>query len=153
MRPDELLPAYLDVMANGSASASYGLFDIEKDLLLANSGVERLTARKVEADASNSILEAAFEATDSETYAFATNDAGALVTAAVTERETSRPKEGFEAVPSATDAALSGVAKTAKGIETTYGDQMLFYIPPIGSTEKTVLLGYSQGVITAKELP
>lgn len=156
MQPAQLLPAYVDVMNNGSASASFGLFDIEKDLLLVSSGAEDRAKRKADNDAGNRILESVVEAGGAEVIALATNDTGALVTATVTEKESVRPKEGFELEPGAGQATftLAGVTqKTAKGLEYTFGDQLLFYIPPVGSTEKTVLLGFSQGLTTSKELP
>ena len=48
---------------------------------------------------------------------------------------------------------LTGVTGTTKGTTASYTSEMLFYIPPITSTEKITLLGYSAGIISAKELP
>jgi hypothetical protein len=49
--------------------------------------------------------------------------------------------------------ALSGITTTAKGFQNTYRDQLLFYVPTAGSSDKIVLLGFAQGLITSAELP
>ncbi len=50
--------------------------------------------------------------------------------------------------------ALSGSALSTKGVTATYGVQLLFYVPPLGdgSDAKIQLLGFSQGLISAKEV-
>ena len=41
---------------------------------------------------------------------------------------------------------------STKGVVATYGDQLLFYVPPAGSDSKIVLLGYTQGLVKAGEV-
>ena len=55
--------------------------------------------------------------------------------------------------PEKASKALSGVDATAKGIQSTYSDQLLFHVPAAGSDEKIVLLGFAQGLISSTELP
>ena len=63
------------------------------------------------------------------------------------------PVEAGAAVnPSGQVKALSGLAISTKGVTATYGDQLLFYVPPAGSDGKIVLLGYSYGLVTASEV-
>jgi hypothetical protein len=52
----------------------------------------------------------------------------------------------------ATVAALSGRTQSDSGIVATYGIQILFSVPPVGSDAQVVLLGYTQGLISAGEL-
>jgi hypothetical protein len=49
--------------------------------------------------------------------------------------------------------SLSKVTSTTKGTSATYGDQLLFSVPAVGSNEKIVLLGWDTGLVAAKELP
>ncbi|MGK2853563.1 MAG: hypothetical protein ACSLE3_05545, partial [Microbacteriaceae bacterium] len=48
--------------------------------------------------------------------------------------------------------ALSGLASSTRGIQATYGYQLLFFVPPVTENGKIVLLGYTQGLVAAKEL-
>jgi hypothetical protein len=43
------------------------------------------------------------------------------------------------------------VSSTTKGTIATYGDQLLFYVPPATSGQKIVLLGWASALIAAKE--
>ena len=46
---------------------------------------------------------------------------------------------------------LSKTSSTSKGIVSVYGYQLLFAVPSAGSNEPIVLLGYDQGLVSAKE--
>ena len=48
--------------------------------------------------------------------------------------------------------ALSGVDSSKKGVSATYGVQLLFSVPAVGSDDKMVLLGFTQGLIAASEV-
>ena len=85
--------------------------------------------------------------------ALATNDAGAIVAVNLLEATTVAPVEAGAAVnPTGQVKALSGISVSTKGVVATYSDQLLFYVPPAGSDAKIILLGYSQGLITATEI-
>ena len=55
--------------------------------------------------------------------------------------------------PTGAVKALSGVTESSKGTEAIFDYQLLFYIPPSGDTTKAELLGFTQGLVQAKELP
>lgn len=151
--PGQLIAAYIDVLNNGEASASYPLFDIEKDDLITTIGVDGRAARKAAIPAIASI-DFSFAPGTSEVVAMLSNESGALVSAGLTEGVVVKPVEAGAKVNTAGQVkTLSGLTETTKGVEATYGDQLLFYIPPIGSEQKITLLGFSQGLIAAKELP
>jgi hypothetical protein len=58
---------------------------------------------------------------------------------------------GFEPGPA---AALSGFGdKSAKGVQRVIGVQLLFYVPSVGSEEQIRLLGWSESLIGASEVP
>jgi hypothetical protein len=67
--------------------------------------------------------------------------------------ESAKPQEsGAILSPEAGTKALSGVTKTTTGVAATYAYQLLFYVPPAASGEKITLLGFSEGLVAAKEL-
>ena len=152
MPPGELAAAYVDVLNLGADSASYGLFDIEKDGFIPVVGKEARDARIAALDPKAKI-EFSITPAEAETYALGSNEAGALVTAYITQTETVTPvEEGATINPELSTKTLSGLSGTTKGVTASYSDQLLFYIPPIGSDEKIVLLGYTDGLVVAKEI-
>lgn len=152
MAPGALAAAYVDVLSIGAESASYELFDIERDGLIPSVGVDARVARSEALDAKAKI-EFGIAPGDAETIALASNESGALVSVYIEETETVTPvEEGATINPEGATKTLSGLSGTKKGVAATYGDQLLFYIPPIGSDEKIVLLGFSQVLVSAKEI-
>ncbi|WP_167756841.1 hypothetical protein [Orlajensenia leifsoniae] len=150
--PDQVASAYADILLQGDKSQYYPLFDTENDPLIAQVGVATKEERRAALPAT-----AAIDFTNSVgegmTIALATNDSGAVVTANINETETVKPTDGGTVSPQNAAKAYSGVENSAKGVTQTYGDQILFYVPPAGSSEKIKLLGFSQGLISASEVP
>ena len=60
---------------------------------------------------------------------------------------------GATVSPTGAVKAASGVTETSKGTEAVYDYQLLFYVPPSGDTSQVTLLGFAQGLLSAKELP
>lgn len=89
----------------------------------------------------------------STVIALSTADSGALVAVQLEEQFTVKPKRsGVVITTSGGTKILSKTDSTAKGIRSVYGYQLLFAVPSAGSDEPVVLLGYDQGLISAKEL-
>ncbi|HEV7955882.1 MAG: hypothetical protein JWL94_1258 [Microbacteriaceae bacterium] len=152
MPPSQLAAAYVDVLNVGAESASYQFFDVEQDDFIPNVGVEARAARKAAIPATAAI-EFAIAPGTAESVALASNESGALVTVSLSETETVKPVEAGATVnPEGATKTLSGVTGTTKGVMASYIDQLLFYIPPVGSSEKIVLLGFSQGLVSAQEI-
>ncbi|TFD62675.1 hypothetical protein E3T39_01650 [Cryobacterium suzukii] len=153
--PNELAAAYADILLQGEASPSFGLFESEGDNFRVQ--VADLNAAKIAALPSTASIEFAAAAGSDEAVALATNDSGSIVAVSMTETETVKPVDTGATVGPAADAlatkALSGITTTAKGFQNTYRDQLLFYVPTAGSSDKIVLLGFAQGLITSAELP
>ncbi|NYF11221.1 hypothetical protein HDC94_002377 [Leifsonia sp. AK011] len=150
--PENTAVAYADILMQDVDSEHYLLFESEGDSLRTSVGLEAKNALKASlpttatASFSNAVGEA-------EPIAIATNDAGAIVAVNLEETTTVTPTEAGAAInPSGQVKTLSGVAVSTKGVTATYGDQLLFYIPPAGGNGKIVLLGYSQGLIKASEV-
>ena len=151
--PEALLAAYIDVINGGTASASFPLFDVTNDKLLADIGLEKRTARKAALPATLS-LEYTNAPGTGRVVALSSDETGALVTVSLAETEVVKPVEaGATLNPEGEVKTLSGITGTTKGTTASYTTEMLFYIPPITSTEKVTLLGFSAGLVSAKELP
>jgi hypothetical protein len=152
LKPSDIALAYGAILDEDSAAPSYKLFQAKGDAFRTQVGL-----------ASKQEQEATLPKTAKLTYTNSNGDApivslvtissGALVAVDLNETETVKPDQAGAAVtaPGAIGAYLGTVTST-KGITATYGDQLLFYVPPTGSSGKIVLLGYSQGLINAKEL-
>lgn len=149
--PSAIVPAYVDVINAGEASPSYPLFDIAKDSLLPQlrTGRDDATAEL----GANGSIEFAAAAGDAEIIALSSNEAGALVNVYVTETRVVRPLANGRLNSEGAVNTLAGVPSTTKGLTAEYGEQLMFYVPPVGSSEKITLLGFSDALISAKELP
>ncbi|GAB3616848.1 hypothetical protein GCM10027416_14050 [Okibacterium endophyticum] len=148
--PDTLGAAYADLISRGSESESAGLFETEDSLRTAIAADREKKTAELPSTAS---IEFSAAAGDGVPLALVTNESGAIVAAHVVEKEVVRPIEADAQVRlSGGIAALAGVTETTKGVEATYSDELLFYVPPAGSNEKIVLLGFRQALVAAKEI-
>ncbi len=152
--PDAVALGYADVLLRGDASESFALFQAEGDTLVEQIGA---VAKAERAAALTATAAAAIGFSNSvgqfEIFSFVTNDGGALVMLTINEIERVTPTEAGAAVNApAAVAALAGRAQSTTGIEATYGLQILFSVPPVGSDAEVVLLGYTQGLIAAREI-
>ncbi|MGO4691884.1 hypothetical protein [Glaciibacter sp. 2TAF33] len=153
MAPDKVAAAYADVLMQGEASPSYSMFQVDGDTFRTQVGVDKKNEKKAALPTTASI-EFATSAGSGKTTALATNDSGAIVAVSLTETETVKPVDaGATVSPEGASKALSGVSATAKGIQSSYGDQLLFHVPAAGSKDKIVLLGFAQGLTSSAELP
>ena len=151
IEPAALALAYADILMTDSKSASYELFEAEGDSLREDVGLAEKNRRKKKIP-STAKLSFTNAAGDGEIVALTTNDGGALVTVSLDEVETIKVVESGAAVNAPKSVkALLGKSLSTKGLVATYGDQLLFYVPPVGSDQKIILLGYSQGLIKASE--
>jgi hypothetical protein len=151
LSPDQLATAYGDILNTGPASQYNKYFDTASDNLVKAVGLDSKNARKkaLPAYASMTFSNAAGSG---QTIVFGTNDSGAIVAVDLNETETVTPTQaGASITPSGATKTLSAITATAKGIVSVHGDQLLFYVPKLGSTQKVVLLGYAEGLISAKE--
>jgi hypothetical protein len=149
---EELAPDYGDILAIDAKSEFFDLFEAEGDSLREAIGAafKKKRAKEIPSTARIAFSHAPG---DGETIALSTNDAGAIVAVDLTETETVKPIEAGAAINApASVKALLGKGMSTKGIRAVYGQQLLFYVPSVGSADKIILLGYSQGMIAASEL-
>lgn len=152
LSPDDVALGYADVLLRGEESESFERFQVEGDPLIEQIGAAAKAARRA-ALPSTAAIEFTNAVGTHEIFSFVTNDGGALVMLSLTETERVTPTEAGAAINApAAVAALVGRAQSTRGIEATYGLQMLFSVPPVGSEAPVVLLGYTQGLIAAREI-
>lgn len=149
--PNQVATAYADVLMNGDQSKYAALFNADGDTLRTSVGAEWKAQQKAAVPATASL---AFTSAigPSPDVAMATNDSGALVWVDLQEAQQLKVVEAGAEVNAGPTAAALGVASSKTGIETTYGYQLAFYVPPAGSDAKITLLGFAQGMIGAKEI-
>lgn len=153
MSPGEVGPAYADILLNGEASPAFGLFEAEGDTMRTLLGVENKTKQQTELEDTGSI-EFSNAPGSGEVVSLATNDSGSIVAVSINEITTVKAVNGKATITlEGPSKALSGIDSTAKGVESTYSEQVLFHVPPANSSDKIVLLGFSQGLISSVELP
>lgn len=151
--PDQVAAAYADILMQGEASPSFGLFQTEGDTFRTQVGLDKKNEKRAALPTTASIEFGTAPGTG-ETVALATIDSGSIIAVSINETETVKPVDaGATVSPEGASKALSGVDATAKGIQSTYGDQLLFFVPAAGSNDKIVLLGFAQGLISSAELP
>ncbi|WP_223690277.1 hypothetical protein [Leifsonia poae] len=153
--PQDVAAAYGDILMNGDKSKYADLFETDGDTLRTQVGADYKAKMKAAMPATASLTYAS-QAGPADPIAMATNDSGALVWANLTETDTTKVVEAGAEV-NLTDAngpaaALLGAASSKTGIQTTYGYQLAFYVPPAGSDAKITLLGFAQGLVAAKEV-
>lgn len=157
LEPDKLASAYADVLTKGDKSQYYGLFDSASDELRKQVGSINAAAQNKQFN--KDTQKAAFSFADQpgigDPIALATNKSGALVSTSLNEVNTVKPTAAGAKVTVKGDSAasaLTGSTSTLKGLQTTYGMQLLFYVPPADSKEQIRLLGYTVSVVGAKDL-
>ncbi len=151
-QPDEVGAQYADILLNGEASASFPLFQADPDGLRAQVGVDYKNGQRAALPTTASI-EYANGPGSGPVVTLATNEVGAIIATSIVETETVKPVEtGATVSPTGAVKALSGVTSTEKGVVSTYGYQLLFFVPPAIDGGQVQLLGYAQALISAKEL-
>jgi hypothetical protein len=149
--PGRLATAYGSVLLD-SASPSATDFRTAGDPLLKAVGqsAKRTIARKLGSTAGITFKDLPVD--PGAVIAMSTADAGALVAVRLDEQWTVKPKRsGVTVKPSGGTKVLSKTSATSKGIVSVFGYQLLFSVPSAGSKEPIVLLGYDQGLVSAKE--
>lgn len=152
LRPSDLAAAYGDILSKPD-SAFLPKFDATTDKLRTQVGVEYKKKTKAGFPTTAS-LDFASVAGMGEIIPLATTGSGAIVATSLSESTTVKPIEpGASVNAEGAVEALVGKKSSTKGFESIYGYQLLFYVPPaLDNAGKVVLLGYAQGLASAREL-
>lgn len=155
MAPDQLAAAYADVINKGEDSEFFSQFEAEGDqfrVSVAADREKRLAEFNTTAASTGSL---SFEsmAGAHPPLALATLESGAIVAVSVNEVDTVKPTNADAVIKLDTNPTvktLAGAEQSATGFTTTFSDQLFFYVPGLGSTEKIRLLGYGSEILDAK---
>jgi hypothetical protein len=152
LQPAAIAVAYGEILDKDKDAPSYDLFDAKGDTFRTQVGQASKKAQMALLPATASLAYTNSNGSG-QVIVLATNDSGSLVAVDLNETETVKPVQAGAAVTvnGATEALL-GKATSTSGIVAVYGDQLLFYVPAASKSDKIVLLGYGQGLISAKEL-
>ncbi|MCC2032339.1 glycosyl transferase [Microbacterium allomyrinae] len=157
LAPEDVAAAYADVLNKGEESEFYDLFEVEGDQLRESIAADR--QRRLESfnqtASSTGTLEFASTPGSQPPFALATVESGAIVAVNLYESDTVKPTNEDAVIKldgNTTVKTLSGVDQSATGFQTTFSDQVFFYVPGPGSNEKITLLGYSSDILDAKVL-
>lgn len=155
--PDQVAAAYSDVINKGEDSEYYDYFEVEGDQLRASITADR--QRRLDefnkTASSTGSLEFSSAPGAQAPFALQTVESGAIVAVNVNEIDTVKPTNADAVIKvdgNLTVKSLAGVDQSATGFATTFSDQVFFYVPGPGSTEKIRLLGYSSDILDAKVL-
>lgn len=158
MPPEQLAAAYADLINNGQNSTSWAAFDTANDLLLP--AIEENKKKRTDElnQTGQGTAEISFSASagPAAPIALATLDTGAIVAVNVYESDTAKPTNKDAVIKLDNNPAvkaLTGVDQSATGFTTTYTDQIFFYVPSQGSSDKIRLLGYRSSLLEAKVSP
>lgn len=148
--PRELPPTYGDVIDKGTLSEFYELFDLESDKYYEDvSALERAQVQKL----TKAKIKFRHYLGSSKVLSLSTASGGALVAVYMKDDYTIKPiKVGSGVTVSGNEKILLGSAGSVKGVRSTYGNMMVFYVPPLSADEKTTLLGVTQGLLSVKGL-
>jgi hypothetical protein len=153
--PDQLAAAYADILNKGEDSEFYDLFQTDVDQFrtgVAADRQKRLDAfNATGAETGSLTFESVAGATDP--LALATLESGAIVAVSLSETDTVKPTNADAVIKvgdNPTVKTLAGAEQSATGFTTTFSDQLFFYVPSQGSTEKIRLLGFASDILDAK---
>jgi hypothetical protein len=148
--PTDIPAAYGDVINEGPASLSYGLFDTSKDEFYKQvsesqkSQVEGLTKGKITFT---------HQLGNKNVISLATSTAGALVAVYMTDTYKITPKTRGSAVAvSGQEKIMLGADGSTRGVRSIYGEMLLFYVPALSDPDRIRLLGVTQGLLSVRSL-
>lgn len=155
--PAQLATAYADVMDKGDDSEYAKIFDTDTDsdsfrVQVAADRQRRLTEFN-ETGTETGTMTFSTSAGDTDPAALATLDSGAIVAISVVESDKVEPtnEDAVIKVPDNTVVqTLTGETESKTGFETTFSDQLFFFVPAQSSNQRIQFLGYSSDVLNAK---
>ena len=155
MEPQELSTAYADVINNGEDSEYASLFELDEDQFRIGVAADRQKRLDEFNETAESTGELTFstEPGEEDPTALATLESGAIVAVTIQETDTVKPTDDDAVIKldnNPTVQTLTGVDESSEGFSTVYVDQLFFYVPGQGSSEKIRLLGYVSNILDAK---
>lgn len=150
LAPKDLANGYSDIIDKGASSLSFGLFDTTNDEFYRQVS----TSQKSQVEAlTNGKIAFSHSLGNKNVISLATSNAGALVAIYMTDTYRITPKNRGSAVAvSGQEKLLLGADGSTRGVRSTYGEMLLFYVPALSDPEKIRLLGVTQGLLSVRSL-
>ena len=141
---------YGSVIDQGANSLEYGKFELTTDTFYQQ-------ISKIQQDQLKSLKKAKLKyqhiLSDPMPLALATADGGALVAVYMKDITTIKPtKRNSGITVNSLEQVALGSKGSIKGVVSTYGDMLVFYVPPVGQSAKVKLLGWQAGLLKVKSL-
>ncbi len=153
LAPGEVGAAYAAVLTGGTDVEEAELFDLTGDTLIERSGAAWARQSQETADAAGQGVTYSVSAKQSDTkiVSLSTGVGGALVATTVLEDRIEEPSSGrWKPTPPASVTALSGLSGQQDRLVSEVAHQLLFYVPGKGSDAPIQLLGFSSGLVGAR---
>lgn len=155
MSPQDLPAAYADVINNGDESQYSPLFEVEGDQFRASVTADRERRLEEFNKTGTNTGSLTFDAVPGgfTPVALATVPSGAIVAVTIDESDTVKPTNADAVIKlenNPTVKTLVDADQSATGVTTIFSDQLFFYVPAQGSSERIRLLGYSSAILDAK---
>ncbi len=161
--PAELNPTEPGELSTAPQAAVSAIADLltspkgkQKDTFEPNSFADAITGFQsgVVADKDNAAATISFRhvAHAPDTRALGTEDGGAVVFGYLEHTYSSVPKGRGDSIDldGTIYEALTGREKTEKGIDVNYGEAVMMYVPPAGSSDKIRVIGAAQQLLAAR---
>ncbi|MEO0313260.1 MAG: hypothetical protein RL140_490 [Actinomycetota bacterium] len=150
LQPLLLSTTYGNIIDAGSASPDYGKFALSGDTFYKQ--ISQIEKDQV-ATLTKATLTYQHLAGDAAPISLATADGGALVAVYMKDLTTIKPKKRNSGITvNELEQVALGAKGSLKGVVSTYGDMLMFYVPPVGSEEKIRLLGWQSYLLKVKSL-
>ena len=150
LTPNELPSAYGSVIDQGSASTEFGKFELMGDKFYQAISAEQ---KKQIDTLKNAKITYQHILADADPIGLATADGGAIVAVYMKDITKIKPtKRNSGITVNALQQVALGAKGSLKGVVSTYGDMLLFYVPSVGQSAKAQLLGWQSGLLKVKSL-
>ena len=149
LKPNEIVANYGDLINNRATSPAIDSFDVSNDDFY--NGIVKVQAAN-SASLKNGKISFNHVLGNPNILGMNTMSSGALIALYMNDVTVTKPKKATQAiVVSGLEKILLGSVGSTRGISTTYGDMMLFFVPNTNGG-KIQLLGYTSGLIKVKAL-
>lgn len=148
--PKDIPVTYGDVIDKGSSSLSAGIYDVKNDKYFADvSALEKAQREKL----TKATIKFKHTLGTSKVFSLATTSGGALVAVYMKDTYIIKPKKAGSGVTvSGNEKLMLGANGSVKGVSSTYGNMMLFYVPSLADKDRAILLGVTQGLLAVRGL-
>jgi hypothetical protein len=150
INPKTLPKTYGDVIDLGQRSSSISKFDVSNDEFY-----QQLSASQASQKAALKKASLKFKHVlgHENLISLSTSDAGALVAVYMKDIYTIKPtKIGSAVTVSGNEKTMLGSNGSIRGVQSTYGNMLLFYVPAMTSKDRIRLLGVTPGLVAVRGL-